>query len=168
MGEFLSRIAAAYLERRNDATEMRFMGRAMILGDLSTMDTNEDNKVSQAEFLSYMLVAMQKVEREDVDEVLALFQDLDVSGTGYIEMNDLKEKYQFDTTPGTETPATVGNNGNSSTVSFDLYSKGKDYDVNLVRVDRHRCHHHCTRTRLHELRPSDQALPFRKMDWRRA
>jgi len=43
-----------------------------------------------AEFLSFMLVAMQKVDKESVDEIKALFNKLDVDNSGTLSKDDLK------------------------------------------------------------------------------
>jgi hypothetical protein len=100
LGEFLGRIAGAYIERRNIEAEARFMNRAMTLGDLRTMDTDEDGKVTPVEFLRYMLVALQKAEKEEVDEIMALFKKLDKSNTGTIDQQDLMNQYQLSVRPG--------------------------------------------------------------------
>lgn len=39
----------------------------MTLGDLDRMDVDGSGDVSPDEFLRYMLVALQKVEKEDID-----------------------------------------------------------------------------------------------------
>jgi len=100
MGEFLGRIAGAYIERRNDEVEEKFMNRSMTLADLRRMDTSKDGKVSPDEFLAYMLVTMQKVEQEEIDEILALFKKLDRSNTGLITKQDLMGHYQLNVKPG--------------------------------------------------------------------
>jgi hypothetical protein len=100
LGEFLGRVAGAYIERKNDEVEDRFLNRAMTLGDLVKMDTNLDGKVDPGEFLSYMLVAMQKVEKEEIDEIMELFNKLDRSNTGVIDREDLVGRYQLNVRPG--------------------------------------------------------------------
>lgn len=89
LGEFLGRIAATYIDRRNDDMEDAFMERTMTLADLRCMDTDNDSRVSPQEFLRYMLVALQKVEKEEIDEIMELFQKLDKSNTGFIDKEDL-------------------------------------------------------------------------------
>ena len=64
---FLGQVAEAYIERQNEEAEDKFLNRAMTLGDLERMDTDKNGKVDREEFLRYMLVALQKVEKEDVD-----------------------------------------------------------------------------------------------------
>jgi hypothetical protein len=100
LGEFLGRIAASHIERRNDAIEGRFLDRTMTVADLHKMDTDQNDKVSPNEFLSYMLVALQKVEKEDIDEIMDLFHKLDKSKTGNISKEDLVCQFQLSVKPG--------------------------------------------------------------------
>jgi hypothetical protein len=100
LGEFLGRVAGASIDRRNNEAEARFMNRSMTLGDLRRMDMDEDGKVSPVEFLRYMLVTLQKVEKEEVDEIMALFKKLDKSNTGTIDQQDLMNQYQLNVRPG--------------------------------------------------------------------
>jgi hypothetical protein len=100
LGEFLGRVAGAYIERKNDEVEDRFLDRAMTLGDLQNMDSNQDEKVDPCEFLSYMLVAMQKVEKKEIDEIMDLFKKLDRSNTGVINKQDLVDQFQLNVRPG--------------------------------------------------------------------
>ena len=94
-GELLGRIAAAYVERRNDEVEEKFLHRTMTLADLRTMDTDKDNRVSEVEFLKYMLIALQKVDKEDIDEIMDVFRSLDKSGTSYINQEDIRKSFQL-------------------------------------------------------------------------
>jgi len=91
LGEFLGRIAGVFLDSKADALEDRFLARSMTLMDLQRMDTDKDGRVSESEFLAHMLVAIQKIDKEDVDEIRALFRSLDRSKTGYINKGDLVE-----------------------------------------------------------------------------
>jgi voltage-gated potassium channel len=90
-GEFVGRIAVAYIDRKQDEVESRFMERCMTLCDLDVIDTNKDGRVSENEFLSHMLVALQKVDKEEIDEIMTLFRKLDKSNTGTIDKGDLIE-----------------------------------------------------------------------------
>lgn len=100
LGELLGRIAGVYIDRRNDAMEARFLQRAMTLADLRRMDTDNDDRVSPHEFLCYMLVALQKVEKEEIDEVMALFKKLDKSNDGFISKEDLMTNFNLSIRPG--------------------------------------------------------------------
>ena len=100
LGEFLGRIASVYIDRNNDLMEERFLRQAMTLADLRRMDTNNDDKVSPNEFLQYMLVALQKVDKQDIDDIMTLFQKLDKNGSGFIDKEDLMSNYNLSVRPG--------------------------------------------------------------------
>jgi Ca2+-binding EF-hand superfamily protein len=100
LGEVLGRIAGAYIDRSNDEMEDRFMKRAMTLADLRRMDSDNDARISPSEFLQYMLVALQKVEKEEIDEIMQLFKTLDKSNTGFIDKEDLMSNYNLALRPG--------------------------------------------------------------------
>ena len=61
----------------------------MTLCDLNNMDVTGDGEVSELEFLTYMLVALQKVDRDDIDDIKKAFRKLDGTKTGKINMQDL-------------------------------------------------------------------------------
>jgi hypothetical protein len=89
-GGFLGRIAGAFIDQNNNLEEERFLQRAMTLADLQAMDYDCDSRVSPDEFLRYMLVALQKVDKEDIDEIMVVFQKLDRGNSGYIEKEDIR------------------------------------------------------------------------------
>lgn len=89
LGEVLARIASAYMDRKQRKTEQRFLSRSLTLCDLQTMDTNRDGNVNRAEFVTFMLVALQKVSKEDMDGISTLFHRLDRTHTGYLSKHDL-------------------------------------------------------------------------------
>ena len=92
LGKLLARIASAYMDRKHRAAEEAFLSRSLALSDINTMDTDRDGRVDKVEFLSYMLVALQKVPKDDVKEITALFDKLDVSQNGYLDRTDLVAK----------------------------------------------------------------------------
>ena len=92
LGEFLARVASAYMQRKQKQKEEDFMGRSLTLCDLETMDTDLDGEVSKAEFLSYMLVALQKVEQDDIAQILALFDRLDKTHSNCLTKYDSRRK----------------------------------------------------------------------------
>ncbi|KAL7573533.1 hypothetical protein ACA910_008674 [Epithemia clementina (nom. ined.)] len=91
MGHFLSSVAEAIMERRAEAVRRQFAAREMSLQDLEIMDADGDGKVTRAEFLEFMLVAMDKVDHDFIDEMRRHFAKLDVDGTGVLEKHDLIE-----------------------------------------------------------------------------
>lgn len=89
LGEFLARIASIYMNRKSRQAEKRFMSRTLTLGDLECMDINRDGEVEKGEFLAFMLVALQKVNQDDIDEIMTLFDHLDRDKNGTLTKNDL-------------------------------------------------------------------------------
>jgi Ca2+-binding EF-hand superfamily protein len=51
-------------------------------------------------FRCIVLVALQKVEQEDIDDIMDLFRKLDKSRTGTINKADLTEQYRLNIKPG--------------------------------------------------------------------
>jgi Ion channel len=89
LGEILARIASLYMRRKHREVEHCFLHRTLTLCDLRTLDADRNGSVDKAEFLAYMLVALQKVTREDVEEILAAFARLDKDCNGYLTEADL-------------------------------------------------------------------------------
>lgn len=58
--------------------------------ELLDMDANGDGKVSQLEYLSYMLVKLNKADQDDIDGILAQFRKLDRDGSGELDHEDLE------------------------------------------------------------------------------
>mmetsp|Transcript_1590 Transcript_1590/g.2852 ORF Transcript_1590/g.2852 Transcript_1590/m.2852 type:complete len:410 (+) Transcript_1590:127-1356(+) len=85
----LGRIATIYIRRKNRMAERKFMRRSITLCDLRAMDANDDGMVSMEEFISFMLVALQKVDKELLDELRAVFRSLDTNENGMLEKDDL-------------------------------------------------------------------------------
>lgn len=88
-GEVLARIAGVYMQRKQRGAEHKFLHRALTLCDLRKMDTNRDGSVTKEEFISYMLVALQKVDQEFIDDLREIFDNIDTTGKGILEKRDL-------------------------------------------------------------------------------
>lgn len=91
MGEFLGRVASVYLERKHRLAETKFLQQSLTWTDIETMDEDNDGEVDKAEFLSYMLVTLQRVDQEEIDTLMNLFNKLDVDKSGTLSKDDLKE-----------------------------------------------------------------------------
>lgn len=85
----LGRIARIYIRRKNRMAERKFMRRSITLCDLRAMDANDDGMVTMEDFLTFMLVALQKVDRELLEELRAVFRSLDTNQNGMLEKEDL-------------------------------------------------------------------------------
>lgn len=88
-GEILGQIAGIYIRRKNQAAERRFLHRSFTLCDMVAMDTDRDQAVSREEFLTFMLVALGKVDRESIDQIMEVFQRLDLDNSGEISKENL-------------------------------------------------------------------------------
>ena len=83
------------MSKKQYQVESQFMARSMTLSDLEVIDTSNNGRVSENEFLIYMLAALQKVEKEEIEEIMTLFRKLDKSNTGTIDKGDLIEMSCF-------------------------------------------------------------------------
>ena len=92
LGEVLARIASTWMSRKSQEAEEKFCRRSLTLADLETMDTDHDGVVKKGEFLAYMLVALQKVSKEDVDHITQLFYRLDATKDGFLTKDDLRTR----------------------------------------------------------------------------
>ena len=88
-GQVLSKIAGVYLELKIREADEKYLDRSLALRDLKEMDVDGDGKVSYGEFLSFILVALEKVDQDEVDEIRLLFHSLDVDQSGFLEKADL-------------------------------------------------------------------------------
>jgi EF-hand domain pair len=89
MGQFLGRVASAYMDRENRRAEKEYLSRTLTLCDLQRMDVDQNGQVDRAEFLSYMLVAIHRVSKEDVEQITRLFDKLDRTKEGVLTKDDL-------------------------------------------------------------------------------
>lgn len=89
LARVLGGVAGVYIDRQARKAEKEFLQRELTLSDLAVMDEDGDGSVQLSEFLSFMLVAMQKVSAEDVNELKELFHKLDADGGGTLQKEDL-------------------------------------------------------------------------------
>jgi hypothetical protein len=89
LGQFLAAVASIYMKRQRRRAELKFLTRTMTIYDMQAMDENNDGEVQESEFLAFMLVALNKVNKEEIAEIMSLFDRLDVSKSGTIDMKDL-------------------------------------------------------------------------------
>jgi hypothetical protein len=91
MGVWLGGVANIIVESRS-ARYRRTMGmKELTQHDLDIMDRDHDGTVTRAEFLEFMLVAMNKIDQTLVDELRQHFDRLDADGTGELTKQDLIE-----------------------------------------------------------------------------
>ncbi len=58
------------------------------------LDVNDDGKVCELDFITFMLAAMQKVDRKTMQDLQRLFHALDAGKSGFLEKEDLIELRQ--------------------------------------------------------------------------
>ena len=88
-GETLVRIANLYILRKYKIAEHKFLTRSITLCDLEIMDEDQNGEVSKEEFLKFMLLTLQKVDKDTLDEICGVFDGLDVRQKGRIGKEDL-------------------------------------------------------------------------------
>lgn len=86
MSNFGSIIMAIEADHRANQMVQRGVTEAMI----REMDSDGSGGISRAEFLEYMLVAMGKLEAEDLEQVIAMFNQLDADGSGELDVEDIR------------------------------------------------------------------------------
>jgi hypothetical protein len=90
-GEVLGRIATVYIQRKQRVAQFKFLHRSLTLCDIRNMDTNEDGKVDREDFVLFMLMALQKVDKSTIEELQGVFDSLDSNGDGLLKEEDLVE-----------------------------------------------------------------------------
>jgi hypothetical protein len=90
-GEVLGRIATVYIHRKQRLAEAKFLHRSLTLCDLRNMDANADGAVDREEFVTFLLIALQKVDAPTIQRLRDIFDSLDTNGNGLLEPKDLME-----------------------------------------------------------------------------
>jgi len=88
----LSKFGSIFMEIEAERNVNAFVARGVSEGMIDEMDEDGSGEIDKAEFLEYMLVTLGKVDQEDVDKVLAMFDELDVDGGGTIGKEDIVAK----------------------------------------------------------------------------
>jgi hypothetical protein len=77
------------MSRKTKSTETAFLKQSLTLSDLERLDPDRNGEVDRADFLSYMLIALQKVEEEDIELLNGLFNRLDSNKDGVLNKDDI-------------------------------------------------------------------------------
>mmetsp|Transcript_28122 Transcript_28122/g.72298 ORF Transcript_28122/g.72298 Transcript_28122/m.72298 type:complete len:221 (+) Transcript_28122:503-1165(+) len=78
---------AVAAERRK--REGLMLGKALNLGDVLRMDIDKDGQVSREEYTLFMLTMLGRATPDDIALLHNQFSRLDVTGTGYLDCQDL-------------------------------------------------------------------------------
>jgi potassium channel subfamily K, other eukaryote len=89
MGRWLSMVASFIIDGRSESHRRKIQRRELTQRDLDIMDANGDGTVTRAEFLEFMLVAMNKIDQDLVNELRDHFNRLDLNETGELSHADL-------------------------------------------------------------------------------
>ncbi len=89
-GELLSSLATALVQRRQKAIFRTLMERDLTLQHLQAMDLDSSGRVSREEYVQFMLLEMGHVSLEEIQELKAQFERLDVAKSGYLDQVDLQ------------------------------------------------------------------------------
>uniref|UniRef100_A0A7S2IN49 EF-hand domain-containing protein n=1 Tax=Haptolina brevifila TaxID=156173 RepID=A0A7S2IN49_9EUKA len=88
----LGKLGALCTEIEREKDVQAFVERGISQVMLEEMDTDGNGVIDRGEFLKFVLVAMDKVDVEDVEKVLGMFDRLDPQRTGVIDVNQQRGK----------------------------------------------------------------------------
>ena len=83
------------LGRHAEAHADAFVSRGVSEAMIADMDKDGSGSIDKGEFLAYMLIAMGKLEPEDVEKVNGMFDHLDADGSGSIDVDDIRAAAQM-------------------------------------------------------------------------
>jgi len=90
LGEILSVIGGFLVTKAAHKAEHEFLSKEVTFENLKAMDNNNDGQVSEVEFVTHMLVSMDKCDQELIDDLRELFITLDAQKNGVLEPRDLE------------------------------------------------------------------------------
>jgi potassium channel subfamily K len=86
---FVAGISGYIIDAKQQQLIQRSLNRKLRISDILEMDEDSDGEVDKLEFLTKMLVRLRKCEQDDIDEILQRFDDLDIDGSGALDMKDI-------------------------------------------------------------------------------
>lgn len=143
-GEVLGRIATVYIQRKQRIAEQKFLHRSLTMCDIRKMDTNEDGAVDREDFITFMLVALQKVDRTTINELREIFDSLDKNGNGLLEADDFNEWAEESYMPALEQVKEEVKLDMNSMLSSDQLSQLVSARERLSCKPKHKRHHTVT------------------------
>lgn len=94
LASILSKYAAYSAERKIIKAQESVIYRGLRMTDLDIMDKDGDGDVSKLEFFEFMLLSMDKVDKDFLDRLHSQFESLDKDGDGTLSKSDLVAKVQ--------------------------------------------------------------------------
>ncbi len=88
-GEILASVGLAVVERRQKKLFRSQLNKGLTMKTMQSMDLNHDGKVMREEYVSYMLMEMGLVTKEELEELWDQFERLDGTKSGYLDHDDL-------------------------------------------------------------------------------
>ena len=90
MGGLITTIASWYSTRKLIKEQLQYTNRGLSEEDLAEMDQDNDNEVTKLEFIEFMLISMDKCDRQFLERLHEQFRKLDNDNSGTLDMDDLK------------------------------------------------------------------------------
>lgn len=92
LATFLGRIVELYAEKGLSKRQTQMLNRGLQLSDLEDMDKDGNGVVTRIEFLEFMLLSMEKVDKDFLKRIHAQFESLDVDGSGILDKSDIVDR----------------------------------------------------------------------------
>lgn len=94
LASFLGEIVQLYAEKGTAKRQNRMLARGLQLSDLEDMDKDGNGVVTKVEFLEFMLLSMEKVDKEFLNRIHDQFDSLDADGSGALDKQDIVSRVQ--------------------------------------------------------------------------
>lgn len=91
MGAIMGTVADSFMNMGLKKREEDLFKMNLNQEDFEKMDNDGDGEVTKIEFLSFMLVTLEKVDQDTVNKILNLFEKLDDNGNGVLDKGDFSD-----------------------------------------------------------------------------
>ena len=89
MGYVIGELTVLVTKHRMERSQAKVISQHITLRKLEAMDTDGDGEVDILEFVEFMLLALEKVDKGTIDQKKKQFRRLDVDQSGTLEKSDL-------------------------------------------------------------------------------
>jgi hypothetical protein len=87
------------IDSKQEELNQKSLQRRLCMSDISDMDDDGDGEIDALEWLSKMLVRLNKCEQRDIDEIMHQFNVLDVDKSGKLNFADIARVRKHSTGP---------------------------------------------------------------------